>query len=56
METRNCKRSSEKIIKYKAVSLKPKATIINTIVFPVIVFGCESWTWEKADKKNIDSF
>ena len=45
-----------KIIKNKDVSIETKAKIIHTLIFPVTVYRCESWTAKKADRKKIDSF
>ena len=45
-----------KIIKCKEVSLEAKAKIIHTLVFPIAMYKCESWTVKKADRKKIDSF
>ena len=41
-----------KIIKCKDVSLETKAKIIHFPVFPITVYGCESWIVNKADSKT----
>ena len=33
-----------------------KCRIVNTLVFPVVLYGCESWTIRKAERRRIDSF
>ena len=45
-----------KSIKSRDVSLQTKAKNIDTVVFPITTYGCESWTVKKADRKKIDSF
>ena len=47
---------SVKIIKSKDVSLETEAKIIHTPVFPITVYGGESWTVKEADRKKNDSF
>ena len=39
-------------IKCKDVSLETKALITHILIFPIIVYGCESWTVKKADRKK----
>ena len=41
-----------KIIKCKEVSLETKAKIIHTLIFPITMYGPESWTVKKADRKK----
>jgi len=48
--------SLDKLIKSKDVSLATKIKIIKTMVFPVTMYGCESWTIKQADRKKIDAF
>ena len=49
-------RELDKILKDKDVSLGTKIKIIQTMVFPIAMYGCESWMVKKADRKKIDSF
>ena len=42
----------EKIIKSKDVSLEAKARIIDTLVFLITTYGCESWTVMESGKKK----
>ena len=45
-----------KIIQRKEVSLETKAKIIHPLILPVTIFGCESWTAKKADRRKMDLF
>ncbi|XP_061463687.1 glucosylceramide transporter ABCA12 isoform X2 [Rhineura floridana] len=49
-------RELEKVLKCKDVSLNTKVRIIQTMVFPICMYGCESCTVKKADKRKINSF
>ena len=33
-----------------------KVHIVKTMVFPVVIYGCESWTTKKAERQRIDAF
>ena len=44
------------ILKSRDITLLTKYRIVKGIVFPVIVFGCESWTVKKAECQRIDTF
>ena len=46
-------RRIRKIIKSKDVSIEVKAKIIHSLLFPVTMYGCESWTLKKADRKKL---
>ena len=48
--------SLDKLIKSKDVSMATKIEIIKTMVFPVTMYGCESWTIKQADRRKIDAF
>src|SRR6218665_2507641 len=43
----------EKIWKDKHVSLQTKTRIVNAMIFPVLIFGCEAWTKTRAIEKKI---
>ena len=45
----------EKIWKEKHVSLQTKTRIVNAMIFPVILYGCETWTKTRATEKKIDA-
>ena len=45
-----------KIWKCRDVRLTTKRRIVQTLVFPVVLYGCESWTVRKVERKKIDAF
>ena len=38
------------------VTLPTKVDIVKAMVFPVVMYGCESWTIKKAERRRIDAF
>ena len=44
------------ILKSRDISLPTKVHLVKTMVFPVVMYGCESWTIKKADCQRIDTF
>ena len=38
------------------ISLTTKVHLVKTMVFPVVMYGCESWTIKKAERRRIDAF
>ena len=46
----------ESILKSRDITLPTKAHLVKTVVFPGVMFGCESWTIKKADYQRIDAF
>ena len=46
----------DSILKNKDITLPTKAHVIKIIVFPVVMYGCESWTIKKAEHQRIDAF
>ena len=44
------------IFKSRAITLPTKVHLVNAMVFPVVMYGCESWTIKKADHRRIDAF
>ena len=48
-------RGYEKVWKDKHVSLHTKARIVNAMIFPVILYDCETWTKTRAMEKKIDA-
>ena len=46
----------DSIFKSSDITLPTKVHLINTMVFPVVMYGCESWTVKKADHRRIDAF
>ena len=43
------------ILKSRDITLPTKAHIVNAMVFPIVVYGCESWTMKKAERRRTDA-
>ena len=46
----------ESILKSRDITLPKKFLLVKTMVFPVVMYGCESWTMKKAEGQRIDAF
>ena len=46
----------DSIFKSRYITLPTKAHLVKTMIFPVVMFGCESWTIKKAECQRIDAF
>ena len=46
----------DSILKSRDITLPTKVHLVKAMVFPVIVYGCESWTKKKAEHQRIDAF
>ena len=46
----------ESILKSRDITLPTKVHLIKAMVFPVVMYGCESWTVKKAEHRRIDAF
>ena len=44
------------ILKSRDITLPTKVRLVKTMVFPVVMYGCESWTIKKAEHRRIDTF
>ena len=44
------------ILKSRDITLPTKARLVKAMVFPVVVYGCESWTIKKAEHRRINAF
>ena len=44
------------ILKNRDITLPTKVCLVKAMVFPVVVYGCESWTIKKAELRRIDAF
>ena len=44
------------ILKSRDITLSKMVCLVKAMVFPVVMFGCESWTIKKAERQKIDSF
>jgi len=49
-------RNLDNILKSKDITLLTKVHLIKAMVFPVVMYGCESWTIKKAEYQRIDAF
>ena len=46
----------DSILKSRDITLSTKVRLVKTMVFPVVMYGCESWTVNKAEHRRIDAF
>ena len=46
----------DNILKSRDITLPTKVCLVKTMVFPVVMYGCESWTVKKSDHQRIDAF
>ena len=46
----------DSILKSRDITLPTKVHLFKTMVFPVVMYGCESWTMKKAEHRRIDDF
>ena len=46
----------DSILKSRNVTLPTKVRLVKAMVFPVVMYGCESWTTKKAECRRIDTF
>ena len=46
----------DSIIKSRDITLSTKVCLVKAMVFPVVMYGCESWTINKAERQRIDAF
>ena len=46
----------DSILKSKDITLPTKVHLVKAVVFPVVMYGCESWTIKKAKHRRIDAF
>ena len=46
----------ESIFKSRDITLPTKVCLVKVMVFPVVIYGCESWTIKKAEHRRIDAF
>ena len=48
--------SLDNILKSRDITLPTKIRLVKALVFPVVMYGCESWTVKKAERRRIDAF
>ena len=46
----------DSILKSREITMSPKVHLVKAMVFPAVVYGCESWTIKKAETQRIDAF
>ena len=53
---RKVRTNLDSILKSRDITLPTKVHLVKAIVFPVVMYGCESWTIKKAERRRIDAF
>ena len=48
--------NTDSILKSRDITLSTKVPLVKAMVFPVVMYGCESWTIKKAERQRIDAF
>ena len=46
----------DSIFKSRAITLLTKVHLVKAMVFPIVMYGCESWTIKKAERQKTDAF
>ena len=46
----------DSIFKSRDITLPTKVRLVKAMIFPVVMYGCESWTVKKAEHQSIDAF
>ena len=46
----------DSILKNRDITLSTKVCLVKAVVFPVVMYGCESWSMKKAERRRIDAF
>ena len=46
----------DSILKSRDITLPTKVCVVKAVVFPVVMYGCESWNLKKAEHRRIDAF
>ena len=46
----------DSILKSRGITLPTKVHLVKAMVFPVVMYGCESWTIKKVEHRRIDAF
>ena len=44
----------DSILKSRDITLPTKVRLVKALIFPVVMYGCESWTVKKAERRRID--
>ena len=53
---RKAMKNLDSILKSRDITLSTKVRLVKVMVFPVVMYGCESWTIKKAERRRIDAF
>ena len=53
---RKCMTSLDSILKSRDITLPTKVRLVKAMFFPVVTYGCESWTIKKVESQRIDAF
>ena len=53
---RNVMTNLDSIFKSRDITLPTKVRLVKAMVFPVVMYGCESWTVKKAERQRTDAF
>ena len=53
---RKARTNLDSALKYRDITLLTKLHVVKAMVFPVVTYGCESWTIKKAEHRGIDTF
>ena len=48
--------SLDNMLKSRGITLPTKVHLVKAMVFPVVMYGCESWTVKKAEQQRVDAF
>ena len=56
LEERKAMTNLDSILKNRDITLPTKVRLVKAMVFPVVMYGCESWTVKKAEYQRIDAF
>ena len=46
----------DSVLKSRDITLVTKVCLVKAVVFPVVMYGCESWTIKKAERQRIEAF
>ena len=52
---KSCDKNLDSVLKSRDITLPTKIHLVIDMVFPVVMYGCESWTIKKAERQRIDA-
>jgi len=53
---RNVMTNPDSVLKSREITLPTKVRLVKAVVFPVVMYGCESWAIKKAEHRRMDAF